>query len=857
MDNKTSTDVEAFIQSQCIALQYTPSDIHCTNSAERAIRTWKNHFLAGIASLPKSFPIANWCRLTHQCDHTVNMLRPCRQNPALSAFEAMDGSFSFDATPMAPPGTEVLVHLKPSRRTSWSFHAANGWYIGPSLKHYCCIRLIMADTGAERLTDTFRYKHHAMPVPTITPTDRIIAATKHLTDALDGTQEAPLDELQAILSLRQILLGEAPPTPVPIDPPPTTVLSTPISNHNLDDEPIHMWNPDQHQFSGIFNPPDKGTPVPNPIAFRPVAGSPAVIEEDKPPSPPVSRQPRTRAQHRATPVHLINSATTCPLSPINFIGAVVDDATGDVLEYRHLIKSATHKTIWQRSFANELGRLFQGIRDIKGTNTCFFIAKAKVPKHKFATYGRIVCTFRPQKDEQHRTRPTVGGDRIVYAGDKSTPTADLVTAKLLINSTISTPRARFYGIDLANFYLMTPMAEFEYMRLRLDLIPKEIQDKYDLRNLVDGHGWVYIEIRMGMYGLPQAGILANKLLEKRLNVKGYYQCQHTPGLWRHVWRDIMFCLVVDDFGVKTTALEHITHLKSALEEHYTVAMDWTGSLFCGINLDWNYPESIVTMNMPQYVPKALLKFQHPTPSSPQHQPYKNVPIQYGAKIQRVASDTSEPLSPAAIKRVQDVVGTLLYYGRAVDPTLLTALSAIAARQAKGTKAVADACQQLLDYVATHPNAGIRYKACDMILAIHTDASYLSEQEGKSRAAAHFYLTNKADEKFNNGAILTLSSIIKHVMSSASEAELAALYYGCKLAIPIRTTLAEMGHPQHDRTMVTTDNITAQGLTMGTMTPKASKSMDQRFHWLKCRHAQHQFLYLWRRGTANRADYASK
>jgi hypothetical protein len=146
----------------------------------------------------------------------------------------------------------------------------------------------------------------------------------------------------------------------------------------------------------------------------------------------------------------------------------------------------------------------------------------------------------------------------------------------------------------------------------------------------------------------------------------------------------------------------------------------------------------------------------------------------------------------------------------------------------------------------------------MILAVHTDASYLSEPGGKSRASAHFYLTNFTDdEDFNNGTILTLSSIIKHVMSSASESELAALYYGCKLAVPIRTTLEEMGHPQHKRTMVTTNNITAQGLTMGTMTPKASKSMDQRFQWLKCRHAQRQFLYLWHHGSNNCADYNSK
>jgi hypothetical protein len=120
----------------------------------------------------------------------------------------------------------------------------------------------------------------------------------------------------------------------------------------------------------------------------------------------------------------------------------------------------------------------------------------------------------------------------------------------------------------------------------------------------------------------------------------------------------------------------------------------------------------------------------------------------------------------------------------------------------------------------------------MILAVHTDTSNLSEQNCKSRASAPFYLTNHDDKEFNNGAILTLSSIIKHVMSSASKVESAALYYGCKLAVPICTTLKEMGHPQLKRTMSTTTNITAQGLTMGTMTPKALKSMNQRFHWFK-------------------------
>jgi hypothetical protein len=82
----------------------------------------------------------------------------------------MEGSYSFDTTPIAPPGTKVLAHLKPARCKSLSFHASNGWYIGPSLIHYHCIHAIMEGTGGEHLTNTFCFKHHAMTVPIITPT---------------------------------------------------------------------------------------------------------------------------------------------------------------------------------------------------------------------------------------------------------------------------------------------------------------------------------------------------------------------------------------------------------------------------------------------------------------------------------------------------------------------------------------------------------------------------------------------------------------------------------------------------------------------------------------------------------------
>jgi hypothetical protein len=145
----------------------------------------------------------------------------------------------------------------------------------------------------------------------------------------------------------------------------------------------------------------------------------------------------------------------------------------------------------------------------------------------------------------------------------------------------------------------------------------------------------------------------------------------------------------------------------------------------------------------------------------------------------------------------------------------------------------------------------------MVLLVQTDALYLSEPGGKSRAASHFYLSNCNDKDFNNGAILTLSTIIKHVMLTVFKAQLAALYYGCKLATPLQTTLEELGHIQPTPTPITTNNITAQGLTMGTMTYKASKLMDQCFHWLKCWHAHCQFQCLCWKGILNCAGYSSK
>ena len=122
------------------------------------------------------------------------MLRPCTINPLLSAFEATEGHHSVDATPMELMGTEMLMHLKPVRRHSWGYHALKVWYIVTARKHYRVLKGL-DDSGAVRLTDTWKLKHHSLTVPTITATDRIVKATQDLTAAIGGQNKPPPDEL--------------------------------------------------------------------------------------------------------------------------------------------------------------------------------------------------------------------------------------------------------------------------------------------------------------------------------------------------------------------------------------------------------------------------------------------------------------------------------------------------------------------------------------------------------------------------------------------------------------------------------------------------------------------------------------
>ena len=131
--------------------------------------------------------------------------------------------------------------------------------------------------------------------------------------------------------------------------------------------------------------------------------------------------------------------------------------------------------------------------------------------------------------------------------------------------------------------------------------------------------------------------------------------------------------------------------------------------------------------MISYARDALNRFNHAAPQKPQYQPFPHVKPNYGAKAQySAAGDTPTPLSKDKERLVQEVVGTFLYYARAMESTMLPELGSIASQQVSPTEQTMQRVQQLLDYASTHPDAIITYCASDMVLTGHSDASYLSE-----------------------------------------------------------------------------------------------------------------------------------
>jgi hypothetical protein len=165
LDNEASAELKRALTKNELKYQLVLPHVHWRNAAERVIRTYKNHLLAFLATCDPEFPVSEWDRLLFQVELTLNLLRSSRVNPKWSAYAYLHGNFDFNKMPLAPPGTKVVLHLKPDQWASWAFHAEEGWYVGPSMEHYRCVKCYMLTTSRERDINTVEFFPTTTPFP--------------------------------------------------------------------------------------------------------------------------------------------------------------------------------------------------------------------------------------------------------------------------------------------------------------------------------------------------------------------------------------------------------------------------------------------------------------------------------------------------------------------------------------------------------------------------------------------------------------------------------------------------------------------------------------------------------------------
>ena len=275
-----------------------------------------------------------------------------------------------------------------------------------------------------------------------------------------------------------------------------------------------------------------------------------------------------------------------------------------------------------------------------------------------------------------------------------------------------------------------------------------------------------------------------------------------------------------------------------------------------MTIDIDKVKDQVIISMPGYIDKVLKQFQTITRKQTAS-PMIYTPVNYGQKTQEVIDKDEKKLDEEQKLYVQKVVGSLLYYARIIDHSMLTAVTAIGSEVANVTKSTIEKVEKLLNYAATYKDNKVIYNKSKMILRIQSDASYLSRSKSRSVVGGIAYLINNENNMHEiNGAIQCLSNVIDVVVASAAEAEYAGVFNNARGGVWLRTVLEAMGFKQKTTTIIC-DNKCAVGLAQDTMKTRRSKSIDMRFHWIKDRVKQQQFEVIWVKGKYNLADFFTK
>jgi hypothetical protein len=359
LDNEASVALKNYFTVNDIAYQLVLPHCHRRNAAERAIRTFKEHFVDGLSSVDPSFTMHLWDRLLPQAEITLNLLRTSRLHPQLYAAAHYHILVDYNKAAFAPPGCKVIAHKKPVKRITWVPHGQHGYSLGPAMHHNRCQNVYISTTASDRIVDTLEFFPHNYQIPQLSSTDQLLIAAKDMTDALQNPHpEVPCasvedDTVKALADLAAIFKLKLQQAPSPVtQAAPTTIIQRP----NLIPFPAlisasPMADKRQTRSQTTIHTPDiPDRPLPPMVVTpRTLHHSPARV-----PNGSLELTPRNLSQDdfcEMDTAHMAIYLGHNHWSQRHHANAVIHPITGKETEYSALMKDPRLQPLWTRDVA--------------------------------------------------------------------------------------------------------------------------------------------------------------------------------------------------------------------------------------------------------------------------------------------------------------------------------------------------------------------------------------------------------------------------------------------------------------------------------------------------------------------------
>ena len=869
-----------------ININLVPPQNHRANKAERGIDLAKRTILGMLAGASKDFSYTNADLTEPQAEIVLNITRKGKTKTE-SAYKSFYGKdYDWDAYPLNIFGTRCEVYRGEDEMTSLSFKTYSGFYVGPALDAYRCYRVLPIGHTAVSTSDTVMFYPETIRTPIKTEGENLADAVDRLKRALVEMKVTTRYD-QSVKDIAEKIKKRA--NELASDERESYLIEESENDHLTmvnEDDGLCLRDAREHAASeGESNDENEDDEVDIEQlvvseAVKKIPKKQTIKQKDakqtsKRTTKGAKKAAAAKKRKRAPPDNTNHYSEREKFTPrIRELHSTIQLATDDDTGYEERrqmifgIYNEDGKLTWEKSqrLPKEQADMWKAAlhteidRLINKTETAIPIHWNEVTPGKTASYCSLQLEKKPGKPE--RIRMVYGGDRQETNPLWSSRNSEMVTKKIFANAIVSSGK-KLCALDIKDFYIaeMNMLDEPEFMFIAAKDITLEMREEY--KEFIHQHtGRLMLKLIRSIYGMRQAGYIAQRNLLALLKANGYYESGYDSIFTSNDGKTI-FLTHTDDFAIGYDDEKEVQQLVQMLTEaKYKITIDMEGKNFCGFEVEYNRnaPQPYIALTIEKIIDKAIIRFGYDKVTKTRNTPYPTANATNFTEYdpREMPDDISRILNAKEITLLQEMIGVLRYIAIAVYGHLELCIAKIAANMANPRVSMLEAAQRIFEYLANPANRkrGLKYFKSDMQLYAVSDASYGTETKFRSRTGGFIYLGKHDCPEFTNAPIEVMSVIQKNVATCTVEAEYVAIFDVAQRLAYLKQLVEGMHYPQ-ETIEIECDNQGAVGIATLTKNNRKLRHVAMRYHWVRDQVGEKIIDIIWRRGKGNKADHATK